>query len=75
MATKTAEVTIPSIVAAVFLILTALDEAEVTMAAAVAMLLGLLVFHSRLGPGSLWPKLAAAMCAAAIAIAAVLLMR
>lgn len=75
MAAKTIELTIPSVVAAVFLILTALDKPVITMVASAAMLLGLLLVDKQIRSASLWPKIVAALCALAIAIATVLLIR
>jgi hypothetical protein len=75
MTTKTTELMIPSLVASVFLILTALDKAEVTMIASAVMLLSLLLVDKQIRTASVWPKIVAVLCAVAIAVAAVLLIR
>jgi hypothetical protein len=75
MTAKTIELMLPSLVASVFLVLLALDKAEVTMIASAVMLLSLLLVDKQIRTASVWTKIVAILCAVAIAVAAVLLIR
>lgn len=72
---QTRDITISSVIAAVMLILTALGSAEVLLAASAIMIVSLLLLQAFIDRSALWPKIAICVCAAALAVGAVLLIR